>query len=337
MREEDFNKLKANQYFLVLELEARGVLVSAIDVDNELLEARLGHHRELLLNIDSTLSSYAASIVSGEKQTAKKLLRAAGVSVPRGGVFQSHKAQDAAAFARRLGFPVVVKPVTGCQGDDVFTGIEYDSELAEIFESILKRQGTIRLIVEEHFKGNEYRIFITSEGQYAAILRDPAYVIGDGRQTIAGLVDAENYKRTHPRVNCLCPILLDEISAKFLRKQGMNFDYVPGQGEKVYVRGNSNVKCGAMAEDVTDIVHPSVIDICSRALRAFPGLAYAGIDFMCDDIRMPQQKDSYRVIEVNSLPGIGMHLSPGRGKPRNVSAMIVDMMFPETSAVRNAA
>ena len=63
---------------------------------------------------------------------------------------------------------------------------------------------------------------------------------------------------------------------------------------------------------------------------------YAGLDFMTTDISAPQDRSSYRIIEVNSLPDIGMHLAPGRGKPRNVAGMLADLIFPETAVERVA-
>ena len=53
---------------------------------------------------------------------------------------------------------------------------------------------------------------------------------------------------------------------------------------------------------------------------------------MTTDIGAPQTGESYRIIEVNSLPGIGMHIAPGQGRPRNVAGYLADLIFPETAA-----
>ena len=58
-----------------------------------------------------------------------------------------------------------------------------------------------------------------------------------------------------------------------------------------------------------------------------------GLDFMSSDITCEQRADSYRIFEMNSLPGIGMHIAPGRGVSRNSAAIIADMIFPETCSV----
>ena len=41
------------------------------------------------------------------------------------------------------------------------------------------------------------------------------------------------------------------------------------------------------------------------------------------------------IVEVNTVPGIHMHMRPSEGKPRNVAKYIVDMIFPETKEQEN--
>ena len=330
MEENELKALRANQYFLVREFERRGIKVSALDLENELLEARYGNHVEHLLNIDSSLMSYTASVVSGQKWVAKKILKSAGISVPAGTPFLAAEPEKALLFAARARYPLVIKPVFGIQGEEVHTGVEYAAEILPIVSGIRERHGNIPLLIEEQFEAVEYRIFVTRSGNTAVLHRDPAHVTGNGYDSIERLVETESFRRTHPRSNCLCPILLDEVVDKFLRKSGRTLQHVPAKGEKVYLRGNSNVKSGGMCEDVTDSVHASVIEIAARVLSAFPCMPYAGIDFMTRDISAAQTAADYRIIEVNSLPGIGIHMAPGKGKARNVAGWLADMIFPET-------
>ena len=87
---------------------------------------------------------------------------------------------------------------------------------------------------------------------------------------------------------------------------------------------------GGVCEDYTDIVHPSVIDIGMKVLSSFPGLPYVGIDFMTNSIDQKQNDESYRIIEINTIPGIHMHFRPAIGKPQNIAKYIVDLIYPET-------
>jgi D-alanine-D-alanine ligase-like ATP-grasp enzyme len=111
-------------------------------------------------------------------------------------------------------------------------------ELEQLLKDLYKEIGNAAFVVEEQFDGNEYRIFYTQQGEYAILQREPAYVIGDGKHTINFLADQETYARAHPRTNCLCPILIDDL---FLKKMNMTADTIPAKGEKIYVRSNSNV------------------------------------------------------------------------------------------------
>ena len=134
----------------------------------------------------------------------------------------------------------------------------------------------------------------------------------------------------NPRTNALCEILVDDELVKYLSKSGLTLQSIPKNGEKVYLRPNSNVAMGGICEDYTDRVHPSVIEIGLEVLKAFPGLPYVGIDFMTKSIEKKQTDDSYRIIEINTVPGIHMHFRPAIGKSRNIAKYIVDMIYPET-------
>ncbi len=43
----------------------------------------------------------------------------------------------------------------------------------------------------------------------------------------------------------------------------------------------------------------------------------------------------YSIIEVNTVPGIHMHMRPAQGQSRNVAKYMVDIMYPETVVHEN--
>lgn len=230
-----------------------------------------------------------------------------------------------------LGFPVVLKPAFGIQGECVYVDLDSDADLQHAITSILKEKGAVDVILEEQFKAPEYRIFITKEGRFAVLHRDPAHVIGNGTSTILALAEEETFHRMNPRTNCLCPIIIDEEVERFLRRQNQSLQNIPVPGEKVYLRSSSNVKLGGVCDDYSDQVHPTVIAIALEALRSIPGLAYAGVDFMSCDITTRQDPEMYRILEINCVPGIGMHIHPAKGRSRNVAGILADLIFPESA------
>jgi cyanophycin synthetase len=58
------------------------------------------------------------------------------------------------------------------------------------------------------------------------------------------------------------------------------------------------------------------------------GLDIAGIDVLTPDISVPFRENDAVILEVNAAPGIRMHTHPTEGKPRNVGAPILDMLYP---------
>lgn len=273
---------------------------------------------------------YSLSILAGDKGITKKILESNDISVPLGETFKSNEIENILEAYKILNTPVVLKPVHGSHGYDVYTNINSKEELLESLKSLIKNRGITDVLIEEYFPAREYRVFITKNKDYAVLHRDPASVIGDGIHTIAELIKIENYKRFHPRTNALCEILVDDELHKYLAKKNLSTSYIPKLNELIYLRPNSNVAMGGLCIDATDIVDPSVIDIAFKVLNSFPGLPYIGIDYMTNSIDKPQNPSSYRIIEVNTVPGIHMHFRPALGKPRNIAEYIVDMIYPET-------
>ena len=331
LKEAEFEYLRANPRFLARELQNRGIDVDVLDWENSVLEARLGRHHEILLDINGAAVPYASAVIAGDKALAKQLLARGGISVPRGARFSVLETDLVLAEAGKLGYPVVIKPVFGIQGEQVHTGLENASDAALALETVLRELGPVDILVEKQCRGREYRVFVTRSGEAAVLHRDPAHVIGDGLHTVRELAQAESERRMHPRLNCLCPIALDDEAERYLRRRGRTFESVPARRQKIYLRGSSNVKLGGVCEDMTDAVHPSAIEIAARALSCIPQLPYAGIDFVCRDITKPQSATSYVILEINAVPGIGIHINPAKGRPRNVAAMIADLLFPETA------
>lgn len=325
MIDKELRLLHSNQRLVVEEMQRRGIEVELINLDMELVKASYKGHIEFMLDRNTSIMPYSLAVILGDKYLTKKILSKTQISVPQGLAFCGENKSVALIYANDIGYPVTLKPIFGSHGDLVYVNIKNEEELS----SLLSHFDNKDFIIEKYFEGREYRVFVTKNGDYAVLNRDPAHVIGDGKHSIKELVDIENNRRAE-RTNSLCPILIDDIAERFLNRQNISMSYVPKEDEKIYVRDTSNVAKGGVCVDCTDIVHPSVIEICMSLLNIFDGLPYAGIDFMTKDITQKQTKDSYAIIEVNTVPGVHMHVRPGKGKPRNVPKMLVDLIFPET-------
>lgn len=330
-----YKNLHSNQKILIYEMLKRGINVEIIDEKLELIKASYNGHDELIYDRDSSITPYHVSVLAGDKGITKRILQSNGISVPSGEVFNVNSADYILKAKDILGCPVTIKPVFGSHGYDVYTNLRTEEEIVEALNKIKNNRGDVNVVIEEFYDANEYRVFVTKNRDYAVLNRDPASVVGDGVHNIEELISIENYNRMHPRTNALCEILVDDEMYKYMIEHGIDMSYIPLQDEKVRLRPNSNVAMGGLCIDYTDKVHPSVIDIGMRVLDAFPGLPYVGIDFMTNNIEEEQNEDTYRIIEINTVPGIHMHFRPAIGESRNVASYMVDIIFPETKEKSN--
>ncbi len=326
-----YKDLHSNQKILIYEMLKRGITVEVLDKQREIIKTSYKGHDELICDRDSSIMPYNVSILAGDKFFTKQNLMTNNISVPIGECFKAKEIDFIKQAFHILNCPVVIKPVFGSHGFDVYTNLKTEEEVENALRKLIRNRGAeTKVIIEEYFDAKEYRVFVTKNKDYAVLNRDPAHVFGDGISTLKELIEEENYDRMNPRTNALCEILVDDELIKYLNNKNLNLDYIPKKDEKVYLRPNSNVATGGICEDYTDRVHSSVIDIAMKTLATFPGLPYVGIDFMTNNIEEKQTDESYRIIEVNTVPGVHMHFRPAIGKSRNIAKYIVDLIYPET-------
>jgi D-alanine-D-alanine ligase-like ATP-grasp enzyme len=330
IRRFNYSKVSFNAGLLVKEMTKREIKVKLIG-DTEVIKAQYKKHKELLYDIHSSPLSYPLGWIVNDKFFTKQWLQKYKIPTAPGYFFTINDVNSALKYAQKLGFPVILKPTVGSHGDNVWTNIKSTRDLKEII-STFKDKGIHNgyFLIERQFKGNEYRVFITKNDFIATVQRIPANVIGDGKNTLLSLIQKENYRRMNPRTTCLCEIRLDDIAFDYMEKHNLTLDDVPKKGERVFLRGNSNVSTGGNCYDVTNTIHPSIKKLAKKILNIFTNLPYIGFDLICRDITQKLIKDSYIVCELNSAPGLSLHMLPEKGKPRNVAGVLVNLLFPET-------
>ncbi len=169
----------------------------------------------------------------------------------------------------------------------------------------------------------------------AASERIPACVTGDGTHTVSELVELINRSeiRGDHHEKPLTKIKLDANARRLLKRYKLSPSSVPEKGVRVLLRENGNLSTGGTAIDRTDEIHPDNAEIAVRAASAL-GIDIAGIDFVTEDISIPTAQNGGVIVEVNTAPGIRMHLYPSEGKARNVAKDIVDFLFPHNEAMQ---
>lgn len=309
---------------IVNEAKLRGIPVTRIG-NESLVSLGYGKYRRVLESTLTDATSCIAADIASNKQMTKLLLSDNKIPVPFGKVVYSEI--SALMAARDIGVPVVIKPYDGNQGKGVHLNVTSEQDIKAAFAEA--SQYSKGIIVEQFIPGKDYRVLVVGSQVRAVAERVSASVTGDGRHTIAELVDIVNQdeRRGEQHEKPLTKIRLDTVCLNILNKKGITPDTVPEDGEIVALRENGNLSTGGIAIDRTDEIHPDNADIAVLAASAI-GIDIAGIDFVAQDISVPIRKSGGAVVEVNTAPGIRMHLYPSVGTPRNVARNIVDLLYP---------
>ncbi|MBU0670895.1 hypothetical protein KKF29_01925 [Patescibacteria group bacterium] len=329
MKLTSYKKTTLSTDLLITRAREFGIKVNPLLPNSQFFEFKYKNHSEYLRAQIFSATNSTADFILQHKSLTKKFLAINNLTVPKGDVFSVSKITEAIKYAKKIKFPVVVKPNIGTHGDDVYMDIENSDQLKTTL-NMLKNKIEY-FVIEHQFKGKEYRITATNKKVLGITYRVPANVEGDGKSTIAELVKKKNKdpKRGSDYNYSLIEIVIDNQVKKNLKKHKLSIKSIPKKGEVIYLRNNSNLSTGGDSYDWTDKAHPSVKKIAVEAIKAIPGLPFAGIDFLTKDITKKQTKNSYIIIEMNETPMISMHHFPYSGKQRDAAGEIIKLLFPE--------
>lgn len=302
---------------IVAEALRRGIHVSGTRPG----AVRLRGNRTFWWNNGATnLNGTAVRRVSAQKEVGSRVFRARGVKAPENAVFSPMDAKRAWSWAESLR-PLVVKPFNASKGRGVHVGIDTWEEFERKFVAVSNAFGDV--LVEELISGTEHRFHVVDGRVTAVNRRAPANVVGDGVSSISELVRLKNRLVVPPHVS----LSLGQEELEQLAKQGLDSEFVPAAGHRVYMRETSNLATGGDAVDATVEVSKDEVHFVELAAKCWPGLRTGGYDVL-----LPRQvgDDSPTILEVNHAAGIGGHHYPRVGRSRNVAGAILDAMFPET-------
>ena len=300
---------------------------------NEQSLVQLGHGK-YQQRIQATVTGRTPHIsveLASDKEETNKILASLGLPVPRQVLVTSQT--DALRAARKLGGNVVLKPYNGNHGRGITINISEDDDIRAAFDAA--REHSRSVIVETYLAGDDHRLLVVNGELVAATRRTPGHVVGDGKKTVAELVDIVNDdpRRGVGHEKVLTKLKLDREAELMLERMGYTADSVPKAGEVVPLRSTANLSTGGTATDVTDIIHPDNRAMAERAVRAI-GLDVGGVDFLTTNIAESYKAIGGGICEVNAAPGFRMHIAPSEGTPRDAAGPVIDMLFPSGTPSR---
>ncbi len=322
---EGFEYLELSTQILMKEAMKRGIRVTVLDKSENFIRLQKDDHVEYVKQATKTSKdNYVTVLIMENKSVTKQVLREHNIRVPEG--IEVYSMEEAHVKAKDYEFkPIVVKPKSTNFGTgiSIFSDGTSAENIEKAFEIAFKHDNTV--LLEEFIKGKEYRFLVIDDKVAGILHRVPANVKGDGIRSIKELVEIKNQDplRGYHYVTPLEKINLDENAALFLKNQNKDFEYIPKEGEIVYLRENSNISTGGDSIDYTDDIPQKFKDIAVEASKA-AGARICGVDMMLEDYR--DENTDYGIIELNFNPAIHIHCYPYKGKERRIGEEVLKVL-----------
>jgi GNAT-family acetyltransferase (TIGR03103 family) len=310
--EADLNPYAA---IIVNEARRRGIGIEVIDAAAGYFALVLGGRRIVCRESLSELTTAVAMSRCDDKAVTHRVLRRAGLRVPEQTRVES--LDQAEAFLSRLE-RVVVKPARGEQGAGISVDVRDPKTLERAIRSARRVCDTV--ILEEFVAGDDLRIVVIDFKVVAAAIRRPAHVVGNGRQSVRELVEAQS-RRRRAATGGESAIPMDSETERCIEQAGHGWDTILPEGEVLQVRKTANLHTGGTIHDVTAELHPKLAADAVAAARALD-IPVTGLDFIVPAVDHPD----YVIIEANERPGLANH------EPQPTAKRFVDLLFPMTAA-----
>ena len=307
------SELNVYARIIVDEARRRGVSVKIEDASAGLFRLTLGGRSVACRESLSEFTSSVAMSRCADKRLTHKLLTEAGLSMPA----QRPCDQLRCAIEFLDDFErVVVKPASGEQGHGVSVDLRTPEEVEKAFAKVQSTGDTV--LVEELVEGQDLRVIVIDEKVVAAAVRRPPVIRGDGRHSIAELIEKLNRRRM-AATNGESRVPMDEETRRCITTAGYGEDDVLAEGVELTVRNTANLHTGGTIEDVTEQLHEKLGRTAVQAAQLLD-IPVVGLDFIVPD----PSADEYKLIEANERPGLANH------EPQPTAERFMDFLFPQT-------
>jgi cyanophycin synthetase len=261
-----------------------------------------------------------------DKMASKIVLGILGFPVPEGMSFGAGEGAAAMAYALSRPGPVCAKPVDGSLGEGVFPNLSDAAAIGQAVEHL--GQDGRRMLIEDHVAGEAVRFFYVHPQVVGVRVDSPANLVGDGRSTIARLLERKN--RDKESRTGQAPVTIGPLEARMLADQGLDPASRPESGRRVLLRQASNAALGGDSLVGMDCVHAGYIREIERLCQAVPGLRIVAVDTILRRRDQPPAPDNWSILELNGSPGMVQFRFPWEGAALDLAPVILRALLPNS-------
>jgi len=257
------------------------------------------------------------------KEQARDKFQEGGIPHAQGLIFLNPF--EAIRFAKEHGFPLVIKPnVSGFSRGSHFPIRNYKELWKAIFLAKLWWPFTV---VEQYLEGNNYRVVVANGEVVSVLQRYAPSVKGNGYATIRELMEVENAIREEMKLYpVISPLKETAQTTAFLAKQGLTFDSVPEEDQRVTLFYRISLAPGGVVEVINKQLLPEANTALFKDVLKLFDANILGIDVILEKgIEFDYREQKCIFLEVNSRPYLKMHDYPRYGKAEDLSAQFAQL------------
>lgn len=211
----------------------------------------------------------------------------------------------------------VVKPIDLMQGRGVYTDVT-TKNLEEVWHRCFALQKRYkvknpRVLIQDYIEGYEVRVVVTEGKAMSATIRTPAYVIGNGHDTIETLIKQKNESRSQNGFFAKKLIKVNRRVTNYLDLQNLSMESVVEDGKIIVLNPVSNLVNGGENIVITDLVKKEILKLAEDGVTAIPGCQTAGVDIILNDLNDTEAV----ILEINSRPAFQLNYFPYIGEPQH--------------------
>lgn len=279
---------------MLKEFKALNIACEVVDGQINIIKYRTkaGNWRQLKGMLSEGLPLFSKMICDDKWWTYKLFI---DQKIPTPASHYYHKKNAALDFIHQTG-GVVVKPRFGAHGNGVQLGVNNEKTLVSAVKRA--RQHHRDILLQQQVKGRDLRILVIGGKIISVLERLPASVQGDGKRTIAELIQLENQRPERGVAGIDALVQISELAARrYLSKESL--DTIPKKNQRVRVVGPANHSMGGSVVDATGVMTPE-IERQVITLTNYLKMPLAAVDCLLTS-------HGHYFLEINASPGIGIH------------------------------
>ena len=241
-----------------------------------------------------------AEHLADDKSVTKRVLKKFGFRIIKGKIFyisnpdgtvtdvkKEDKVRAAYTYAKRISYPVFVKPNSGSQGANA--RIIFNETGLKKHVSKMRKEGVVSFLVEKFTDRPEYRLFVVSGKVQFMYRKQRMAITGTGEHTIQELLHMHELEPDKQYLNSM------------LKTKKKTMKSVLDHDQELLMQETGNISLGAQITEYREKVTREVDKWANRLYRT-TGLEVFGVDvFTKGDWDEPTK---YLIIEINSNPAL---------------------------------